>query len=46
MRFPTERLAHVDGTPRERWRPRIVVEPVGGEPEDPILARGVAELAR
>lgn len=46
VRFPTERLAHVDGTPRERWRPRIVVEPVGGEPEDPILARGVAELAR
>lgn len=45
VRFPTERLDHVDGTPRERWRPRLLVEPRGGEPDDPILAAGLAALA-
>lgn len=44
VRFQTERLFHVDGTPRERWVPPIVVDPVGDG--DPILARGVRALAR
>ncbi|HVV81982.1 MAG TPA: S41 family peptidase [Kofleriaceae bacterium] len=46
VRFPIERLAHVDGTPRERWLPPILVDVAGGEPVDPILARGEAELTR
>lgn len=40
VRFQNERLLHVDGTPRERWLPPIIVEPAGGEPGDPILERG------
>lgn len=46
VRFPIERLAHVDGTPRERWLPPILVEVHGGEPTDPILDRAKAELTR
>ena len=44
VRFQNERLFHVDGTPRERWMPPILVEPAGGEPTDPILERGVRTL--
>lgn len=44
VRFQNERLFHVDGTPRERWIPPIVVEPQGGEAMDPILERGIREL--
>ncbi|HET9622942.1 MAG TPA: S41 family peptidase [Kofleriaceae bacterium] len=41
VRFQNEQLFHIDGTPRERWVPPVLVEPTGGEPDDPILARGL-----
>jgi hypothetical protein len=44
VRFQNERLFHIDGTPRERWVPPVVVEPAGGEPTDPILERGIRAL--
>jgi len=44
VRFQNEQLLHVDGTPRERWAPPVLVEPAGGEPVDPILARAVRAL--
>ncbi len=45
VRFPIERLLHLDGTPRERWLPPIRVDAVGGEADDPFLARA-RELLR
>jgi carboxyl-terminal processing protease len=42
--FPTQRLYHLDGTPREKWTPPVLVELAGAEGEDPILARGLAVL--
>jgi len=44
VRFQNERLFHIDGTPRERWIPPIIVKPSGGEPTDPILERGIQVL--
>lgn len=43
VRFPIERLYHVNGTPREAFVPRIVVDAgaVGG---DPVLEAGLAAL--
>jgi len=41
VHFPVERLYHVDGTPREHWKPRIAVDPAGQG--DPILARALVE---
>ena len=35
---PMEELFHVNGTPRHRWAPPIIVAPVSGD-GDPILAR-------
>ena len=41
--FPTERLYHLDGTPRETWAPPVFVDPATPG-DDPILARAVAIL--
>ena len=41
--FPTERLFHLDGTPREKWAPPVLVDPAAPG-DDPILARAVAIL--
>lgn len=44
LRLPTERLTHLDGTPREAFVPTVLVE--SGAPEsDTVLARGLAVLA-
>ncbi len=43
--FPTERLYHLDGTPRETWSPPVFVDP-GTPGDDPILARAVQVLGR
>lgn len=45
--FPTEQLYHINGTPREEFRPSLLVNP--GDPkyrgvEDPILAEGIRVL--
>jgi carboxyl-terminal processing protease len=44
VHFPVERLYHVDGTPREKWLPRIAVDPAA--PGDPVLDRAIAEAKR
>lgn len=44
VHLPSERLYHVDGTRREQWRPRILVDPAGAG--DPILARGLTEARK
>jgi C-terminal processing protease CtpA/Prc len=47
INLPTERLYHVDGTPREEFQPRVVVEAApsqGGE--DPFMAAALRVLAQ
>ena len=41
--FPTERLYHLDDTPRERWVPPVFVDPATPG-DDPILARALEIL--
>jgi Periplasmic protease len=43
--FPTARLLHLNGTPRERWVPPVLVDLEGEPPRrDVILERGIREL--
>lgn len=44
VHFPTERLYHLDGTPREHWAPPVLVDLARATGEDPILTRGLAVL--
>jgi len=44
VNFPTERLYHLNGTPREKFVPRILVDLARESGSDPILARGLAAL--
>ena len=47
LALPTARLLHVDGTPRERWRPPVVVDLIGADRvggSDAVLARGIRVL--
>ena len=44
VNFPTERLYHLNGTPREKFVPRNLVDLATTTGDDPILARGVAAL--
>lgn len=47
VKFPTERLYHVDGTPREDFKPGIWFDPTSDAAgADPILAAGLAELKK
>jgi len=47
LNVPAERLFHVNGTPREDFRPRVPVDPAGSGPEaDPILAAALVYLAK
>jgi C-terminal processing protease CtpA/Prc len=39
--FPTERIYLVDKTPRELYRPQVIVDMVGASGPDPILARAL-----
>lgn len=45
--FPGERLFHVNGTPRERFAPGVLVDPRGqdGPGRDPILDRALSLIA-
>lgn len=42
--LPTECLYHIDGTPRERWAPPVLVDLAGASGPDPVLARGLEVL--
>lgn len=44
VRFPVERLFHIDGTPREDFTPDRVVDVANVASADPILDAGIAEL--
>jgi carboxyl-terminal processing protease len=46
--FPKEKLFHVDGTPRESYRPKVEVDLLraGEGTDDPILEAGMQELGR
>ena len=48
VNLPAERLTHVDGTPRENFRPRVSVSPaaLAASDGDPILDAGMRELQR
>ena len=47
VKFPTERLYHVNGTPREDFKPEIWFDPTEASTgSDPILATGLAELKK
>ncbi|MEJ1967830.1 MAG: S41 family peptidase [Rhizomicrobium sp.] len=42
--FPVERLYHLDGTPREKWAPPVLVDLATADGDDPILARAIEAL--
>lgn len=46
VHIPTERLYHIDGTPRETWEPKDLVDLVGAAGADPVLSRGVEALEK
>ena len=46
VQFPTERLYHLDGTPREKFVPPVLVDLERETSEDPILTRGIAILRK
>jgi carboxyl-terminal processing protease len=43
-RFPTLRLYHLNGTPREKFVPGVLVDLAHAHGDDPIFARGLAVL--
>ncbi len=46
MNVPAERLYHVDGTPREAFRPKVVVDVVGADAgEDPFVLAALRALS-
>jgi carboxyl-terminal processing protease len=46
LNLPTERLYHVDGTPREAFRPRALVDVTKPAPDgDPFVAAALRVLA-
>jgi carboxyl-terminal processing protease len=46
LNVPAERLYHVNGTPREQFRPEVSVDVTGSGPEaDPILSAALRYLA-
>jgi C-terminal processing protease CtpA/Prc len=45
MNVPTERLYHVDGTPREAFLPKVLIDPAAGEiGNDPFVAAALHAL--
>ncbi len=44
VHFPTERLYHVDGTPREDWKPTVWFDPINATGQDAELATGLGAL--
>ncbi len=41
LRLPAYGLAHIDGTPRHRWTPEVLVQPDPGGADDLALARAL-----
>jgi hypothetical protein len=48
LRFPAEKVLHVDGTPRESLRPAVEIDPAApsGGPGDPILYQALKLLEK
>lgn len=45
--YATEQIYHVNGNPRQKWFPPVLVEePVGSQAADVVLARGISELTK
>jgi len=44
VHVPTERLYHIDNTPRESWAPRELVDLARASGADPVMARGIEAL--
>ena len=45
--YATEQIYHVDGVPRQKWLPPVLIEePLGVQAGDVILTRGIAELQK
>ena len=44
VHFPVERLYHVDGTPREDWKPSVWFDPTDPSGPDTQLAAGLDAL--
>ncbi|HEV2651816.1 MAG TPA: S41 family peptidase [Rhizomicrobium sp.] len=44
VHFPTERLYHLDNTPREKWKPPVLVDLATAKGDDPILTRALEVL--
>jgi C-terminal processing protease CtpA/Prc len=44
VHFPTERLYHLDNTPREKWKPPVLVDLATTKGDDPILSRAMDVL--
>ncbi len=44
VNFATERLYHLDGTPREKWKPPVFVDLATVTGDDPILERALQVL--
>lgn len=46
INVPAERLYHVNGTPREQFRPEVIVDPATSEAaEDPFISAGLRVVA-
>lgn len=46
VKFPVERLYHVNGTPRENFKPEVWFDPTDPSGPDAILATGIDELKK
>ena len=46
LKFPTERLYHVNGTPREDFKPEVWFDPTDATGQDALLAVGIDELKK
>jgi carboxyl-terminal processing protease len=46
VHIPTERLYHIDRTPRETWAPRELVDLTRADGPDPVLKRGAEVLEK
>ena len=44
--LPAERLSHVNGSPREAFRPKVVVRAGGSADHDEVLKAGVNAVSR
>jgi C-terminal processing protease CtpA/Prc len=46
VKFPVEKLSHLDGTPREDWAPPVLVDLAASTSADPILEAARSRIGR